>query len=60
MQHEQQGQMAHILDGRHDWTMPYKELQVQEWRDGELERSHTRMSVEHYRHAKEGQALICT
>jgi len=31
MQHEQQGRMAHILDGWHNWTMPYKELQAQEW-----------------------------
>jgi hypothetical protein len=29
MWHEGQGQMDNILDGWHDWTKPYKGLQVQ-------------------------------
>jgi len=59
MQHKGQGQMAHILDGQHNWTMLCKGLQALEWPDEELEHCQMRMPIEHYQHAKDCQALVC-
>jgi hypothetical protein len=59
MQHEGQGQTACILDGQHDWTMPYKGLQARECLDEELKHSQMKMPVARYQRAKKCQVLIC-
>jgi hypothetical protein len=51
--------MGDILDGWHDWTKPYKGLQVQVLHNKVLECSQMKMHVVHCQHAKACQALFC-